>query len=109
MGSRTSAALLKILLRRRGLRDIRYDEQAPSLREMLLEHDAALLIGDAALAADVTGLHVLDLAAEWFAQTRLPFVFALWAARPGVATKHATGPLRLPAAGTGCHRFLVSE
>jgi len=90
--SRTSAALLKILLRRRGLGDIRYAEQAPSLRDMLLEHDAALLIGDAALTADVTGLHVLDLAAEWFAQTRLPFVFALWAARPGVVVPDGVRP-----------------
>ncbi len=90
--SRTSAALLKILLLRRGLRDVRYAEQAPSLREMLLEHDAALLIGDAALTADVTGLRVLDLAAEWFAQTGLPFVFALWAARAGVVVPDGVRP-----------------
>jgi len=90
--SRTSAALLKILLRRRGLHDVRYDEHAPVLRQMLLEHDAALLIGDAALTADVTGLHVLDLGAEWFTQTRLPFVYALWAARPGVVVPDGVRP-----------------
>ena len=90
--SRTSATLLKILLRRRGLRDVRYAEQAPSLREMLLLHDGALLIGDAALTADLTGLHVLDLGAEWFAQTRLPFVFALWAVRPGAVVPDGVRP-----------------
>jgi chorismate dehydratase len=82
--SRTSTALLKILLWHKGVREVLYAEQAPSLREMLREHDAALLIGDAALTADTTGLFVSDLAAEWFALTGLPFVFAMWAVRPGV-------------------------
>ncbi|HXU13268.1 MAG TPA: menaquinone biosynthesis protein [Candidatus Binatia bacterium] len=82
--SRTSAVLLKIVLAHRGLRDVAYTQAAASLPEMLREHDAALLIGDAALAADTTGLHVYDLAAEWFAITGLPFVFALWAVRSGV-------------------------
>ena len=90
--SRTSAVLLKIILMHKGLREVAYAEEAPSLPEMLRGHDAALLIGDAALAADTAGLHVCDLAAEWFALTGLPFVFALWAVRPGVAVPDGVRP-----------------
>jgi len=90
--SRTSVALLKIILWHKGLREVRYAEQAPSLKDMLREHDAALLIGDAALTADTTGLFVADLAAEWFALTGLPFVFAMWAVRAGVAVPDGVRP-----------------
>jgi chorismate dehydratase len=90
--SRTSAVLLKIILAHRGLRDVTYAQKAAALPEMLRECDAALLIGDAALAADMEGLHVYDLAAEWFAITGLPFVFALWAVRPGVVLPDGVRP-----------------
>ncbi len=83
-GSRTSAALLRVLLAHRGIRDIDLGEHAPSLKDMLLDNDAALLIGDSALTSDTHGLHVYDLAAEWFSMTGLPFVFAVWAVRAGV-------------------------
>ena len=83
-GSRTSAALLRILLARRGLHGITFTPAAPSLRDMLQGSDAALLIGDPALTADTRGLQVLDLASEWFAMTGLPFVFAVWARRTEV-------------------------
>jgi len=90
--SRTSAVLLKIILAHRGLREVTYAQKAASLPEMLREHDAALLIGDAALMAETTGLHVYDLAAEWFSITGLPFVFALWAVRPGVVLPDGVRP-----------------
>jgi chorismate dehydratase len=90
--SRTSAVLLKIILAHRGLHDVAYAQKAASLPEMLREHDAALLIGDAALAADTEGLHIYDLAAEWFVITGLPFVFALWAVRPGVVLPDGVRP-----------------
>ena len=90
--SRTSVALLKIVLWHRGVREATFHDQAPSLREMLREHDAALLIGDAALTAETTGLHVHDLAAEWFALTGLPFVFALWAVRRGAVLPDGVRP-----------------
>jgi len=90
--SRTSVALLKIILENRGVRDVSYAEREPALAEMLREHDAALLIGDAALTADTTGLVVTDLASEWFALTGLPFVFALWAVRPGVVVPDGVRP-----------------
>jgi chorismate dehydratase len=83
VNSRTSVALLKIVLWHRGVREAICHERPPSLKEMLRDHDAALLIGDAALTAETSGLVVHDLAAEWFALTGLPFVFALWVVRPG--------------------------
>jgi len=52
---------------------------------MLRHHDAAIVIGDPALQADLSGLHVLDLAEGWRRLTGLPFVFAVWAVRPEVA------------------------
>jgi len=81
-GSRTSVALLRIVLAHRRVGPVTFDERPPDLAAMLRGHDAALLIGDAALAADTGGLEVHDLAEEWHAMTGLPFVFAAWAIRP---------------------------
>ena len=52
--------------------------------------EAAVLIGTRALAwrdelARRPGCHVADLGEWWTAWTGLPFVYAVWAARPGVA------------------------
>lgn len=82
--SRTSATLLKILLRERYGLAPEYDEQRPEVERMLAEHDAALIIGDPALKVDRSRYLVLDLAAEWHEMTGLPFVFAVWAVREGV-------------------------
>jgi chorismate dehydratase len=90
--SRTSAALIKIVLAHKGIEGVTYREQAPSLRAMLRDSDAALLIGDPALTADTTGLEVHDLAAEWVAITGLPFVFALWAVRADAALPDGLRP-----------------
>ena len=56
------------------------------LDEMLAIADAALIIGDPALAIDPASLarRWLDLGGEWKRMTGLPMVFAVWAARPGV-------------------------
>ncbi len=82
--SRSSAAMVRILLADRYGRVPEFHVAAPDLSEMLAHHDATLLIGDPALRADLTGLLVLDLAEEWRALTGLPFVFAVWAVRPGI-------------------------
>ena len=90
--SRTSVALLKILLARRGLRGLVYDERPALLRDMLRDHDAALVIGDPALTAGTSGLEVLDLGEAWTEVTGLPFVFAFWAARSGAAPAGGAAP-----------------
>jgi chorismate dehydratase len=84
-GSRTSAALVQILLREQfGIR--------PQVEPLPLgadisesEADAVLLIGDRGMAA-VNGKFdfVWDLGERWNAWTGLPFVFALWIARPNL-------------------------
>jgi chorismate dehydratase len=63
-----------------------------SLTEMLLEADAGVLIGDAALRAlyeaPRRGLTVTDLGQAWREWSGLPMVFAVWAARRDFATQH---------------------
>jgi chorismate dehydratase len=64
----------------------------PDLTSMLLEADAAVLIGDAALRATYDaprrGLDVHDLGAVWKEWTGLPMVFAVWAARRSYAVEN---------------------
>lgn len=79
--SRTSAALVRILLGELYGVEPEATSCAPHLDEMLSEADAALVIGDPALHIDTSSLVVLDLASEWRALTGLPFVFAVWAIR----------------------------
>jgi predicted solute-binding protein len=51
---------------------------------MLVENDAALIIGDPALHLDPDALpyEMLDLGAAWVNWSGLPMVFAVWAGRP---------------------------
>jgi chorismate dehydratase len=84
-GSRTSAALAQILLRKRyGIRPaveaLPIDAPADDLST-----DAVLLIGDRAMKACLPGYSFAhDLGQEWTDWTGLPFVYALWAVRGGV-------------------------
>ena len=80
--SRTSAALVRILLRERLGRHPQYVPMGPSLVDMLAVADAALLIGDPALDHEADAA-CLDLGEEWQRLTGLPFVYAFWAGRPG--------------------------
>lgn len=83
--SRTSAALVRILLDERyGLRPT-FHSQPADVETMLETSDAALVIGDPALAVARDKHVVLDLAGEWLEWTGLPFVFALWAVRRAAA------------------------
>ena len=62
----------------------------PDLNQMLLEAEAAVLIGDVALRArteaPARGLAVTDLGEAWRDWTGLPMVFAVWAVRREFAT-----------------------
>jgi len=94
--SRTSVALLRILLAERyGVRAVEH-QAAPDVREMLQSADAALLIGDPALKLSIQDSHfeVLDLGAEWKEFTGLPMVYAVWAGKPGNVPTHAGLTLR---------------
>ncbi len=101
LGSRTSVALARIVLARRyGSRPVLVP-MPPRLEGMLEAADAALVIGDAALLIDPSGVpfQVMDLGEEWLALTGLPMVFAMWAGPAAVARP------RLEAAFTGSCRF----
>ena len=80
-GSRTSVRLARIVLAERYGASPGTFEHPPGLDEMLAQADAALLIGDAALAVEPTALpyYCLDLGTEWLALSGKPMVFALWA------------------------------
>jgi chorismate dehydratase len=82
--SRTSATLVRILLRERYGLDPEYVHERPDPERMLSEADAALIIGDPALRMDRERYQIIDLAEEWSELTGLPFVFAVWAVRPEV-------------------------
>ncbi|GHF31609.1 menaquinone biosynthesis protein [Streptomyces griseoluteus] len=90
--SRTSVRLAQLLLAERyGVRPDYYT-CPPDLSLMMQEADAAVLIGDAALRANLVdapryGLQVHDLGALWKEWTGLPFVFAVWAARRDYAER----------------------
>lgn len=79
--SRTSAALVKILFREFLDREPDWNQEIPDIEKMLAAHDAALIIGDPAMAVEREGVIVHDLAALWRQKTGLGFVFALWMGR----------------------------
>ncbi|EST30580.1 menaquinone biosynthetic enzyme MqnA/MqnD family protein [Streptomyces roseochromogenus] len=84
--SRTSVRLAQLLLAERYDVQPDYYTSAPDLSLMMQEADAGVLIGDAALRANLHdgpryGLDVHDLGALWKEWTGLPFVFAVWAVR----------------------------
>src|SRR6266545_331560 len=83
-GSRTSAALTQILLRKKygvtaEIQPLPLDKGAEDV-----DADAVLLIGDRAMRACLPGFaHAFDLGQEWYDWTGLPFVYAVWAVRAG--------------------------
>jgi chorismate dehydratase len=83
--SRTSACMVQILLKCHFRIEPRLQPQEPDISVMLRSSEAALIIGDPALASDFPGLKVYDLADQWRAMTGLPFVFAFWAVRSEAA------------------------
>jgi chorismate dehydratase len=103
-GSRTSAALAQVLLRKRyGV--------APEVVPLPLDRaaeeadaDAVLLIGDRAMRACLPGFaHAFDLGQEWHDWTGLPFVYAVWAVGEDVDLGPAEAALH-EAKRRGCAR-----
>ena len=97
--SRTSVALTRIFCARRFDIAPAFVPHAPELATMLVEHDAALLIGDPALLVDhrtigAGEIEKIDLGQVWTEMTSLPFVWAFWAGRPGAMPAAAVGRLQ---------------
>ena len=82
--SRTSVMLAKLILRHVYGAEPQITAIHPDLTKMLVDHDAALVIGDPALRIEPDALPYLwlDLGAAWTEWTGLPMVFAVWAATP---------------------------
>ncbi len=84
--SLTSNALARVILNARGI--------LPRVISVGLKGGAQLLIGDKAIEMRLrnpAGMNFLDLGAEWFALTGLPFVFAIWAIREDVPDANQLG------------------
>jgi predicted solute-binding protein len=91
--SLTSVALLKVLLAGRGLKpEFKPLDDYTTARD----RDFVLLIGDAALdfAFAPHEHEIMDLGAEWFELTGLPFVYAVWALRRGIENRELRRRLR---------------
>lgn len=104
-GSRTSAVLAQILLHE--LHGVH-----PQLARLPLgaeardvPADAVLIIGDRAIRSETSDfVEIWDLGDRWCRWAELPFVFAMWVARPGVETSAATAALEA-ARDEGCLNF----
>ena len=86
-GSRTSAALAQILLKEKLNIEPPIEPFPIGQRLEDTSADAILIIGDRAMHVDEnTYEEVWDLGEAWCRWFSLPFVFAMWVARPGVDT-----------------------
>lgn len=94
--SETTNSLLKILLGRHA--DVHPEYHLPERDQSIADRaesaDAFLLIGDPALGYCNKAWSVWDLQAAWHTMTGLPFVYALWLARPGVDVQQLGVTLR---------------
>ena len=73
--SRTSATLVKIIFREFLKTEPLWSNAAPDLNQMLVDNDAALIIGDPAMTFSRNGLRIWDMAALWRRYTDFGFVF----------------------------------
>jgi chorismate dehydratase len=87
--SMTSNRLAQIILKERYDCAPTTSQKPPVQHEMLLEHDACVLIGDVGMTAPSEGLHVLDLGEEWHLLTGRPFVWAAWIGNEGLTRELA--------------------
>ncbi len=78
--SRTSVALLKILLNQHWKIAPILQESKVGYEMMISGKTAGLVIGDRALLQRAHSKYIYDLGLEWKAMTGLPFVFAAWVA-----------------------------
>ncbi len=76
--SRTSVALLKVLVREYWKLDVELVETAGEYEGLIKGSDAGLVIGDRALRQRLISPFIYDLAEHWIRFTSLPFVFAAW-------------------------------
>jgi len=76
--SRTSVALLKLLVRDYWRLNVELIETSGDYQQLIQGTDAGLVIGDRALEQRKVSPYIYDLAEAWMRFTSLPFVFAAW-------------------------------
>ncbi|MDX2019369.1 MAG: cyclic dehypoxanthinyl futalosine synthase [Deltaproteobacteria bacterium] len=81
--SRTSATLVQLLTRDRGLSPRFETTTHAHIMDTVVGTRGALMIGDPAFIAAERFPYVYDLGQEWTKWVGLPFVYAVWAGRPG--------------------------
>lgn len=89
-GSRTSHALLRIVLTEKYDLQPTFSASPPSIELRSADTDAVLRIGDVALRQLDSAPYSVDLGAEWNELTGLPFVYACWVARRDINLEKAT-------------------
>jgi chorismate dehydratase len=101
--SRTSNVLARILLEKRhGLRPT-YVERDPSRAISFKDVDAVLTIGDTSFRR--VGMPFVDLGTAWKEWTGRPFVYAVWAHRPGHPEAREMGAVLREAKARGLARL----
>lgn len=77
--SRTSNKLVRILCEQYWKIEVEWlQPSVPAMPDMIGDTCASVIIGDKAFAAGKHYSHVYDLAEQWIAFSKLPFVFACW-------------------------------
>lgn len=84
MRSKTSVAMLKILLNKKYKINPDMVYMQPDIIKMMKRCDSALIIGDQALGINSAVYRVYDLGEEWYSYTQTIFVHAVLAVRPDV-------------------------
>jgi chorismate dehydratase len=91
--SASSVHLLKIILEHFLELENQYTTMTPDLNQMLMLHDACLLIGDDAIRASWMNngtLYQYDLGALWYEHTGLPMTYAVFAVRNELVVSNAS-------------------
>ena len=88
--SRTSRALLQIVLTEKYNLQPTFSTSPPSAELQSADTDAVLRIGDAALRQLDSAPYSVDLGAAWDELTGLPFVYACWVARGDINLEKMT-------------------
>lgn len=84
--SLSSVNLARIIFHERYGTAPEFVDMRPDIEEMLDRCDAAVTIGDITMTSPQDRWPMLDLGEEWKLLTGLPFVFAVWAVNPDMAS-----------------------
>ena len=76
--SRSSVMLTQILAKKFWNIEVKWNGTKEGFESKVKENEAAVIIGDKALASEKNFPYIYDLAEEWIKNTGLPFVFAAW-------------------------------